>query len=244
MQWIAIHENVLGSKLRGFRKRIKCSEAEALGILTLLWLWARKNANKDGLLGNTDKEDISDALRPSIRKELDADVVTEALINEGWIDEDNGFFYIHDWTEWQSFWYTYLEKKEKDRLRKKAERDKKKEETSKVEETDKKSVSDKKDKKITRSKNKIEFAKYVLMTQKEYDTLVNKYGETFAQKCIEKLNNYKGANPKKRTYESDYRAILSWVVDEIKNRYRDIITTETVYENSTASNVNPFDNYR
>lgn len=87
MHWIAVHEEVLGSKLRGFRKRVKCSEAEALGILTVLWLWARKNADITGLLGNADRDDVASAIRPYLSDELNAKTVTDALIKEGWIDE-------------------------------------------------------------------------------------------------------------------------------------------------------------
>ena len=244
MQWIAIHEDVLGSKLRGLRKKIKCSEAEALGILTLLWLWARKNADKEGLLGNTDKEDIADAIRPSISKKLDAEAVTDALISEGWIDEDNGSFYIHDWGEWQSFWYTYLEKKEKDRIRKKAEREKKKEESAPIlqptlfqaeEELEK---PEKKPPKKKEEPAKINFAEFVTMTQQEHDSLVEKFGEKFTEKCIEKLDNYKGADPKKRKYKSDYRAILSWVVDEMKKTCSNLIAPKV------QQSGNPFSHYR
>lgn len=60
------------------------------------------------------------------------------------------------------------------------------------------------------TKPKISYAEYVLMQEKEYLSLVDKYGETFTRRCIEILNNYKGACGKK--YKSDYLAILNWVV--------------------------------
>jgi len=52
------------------------------------------------------------------------------------------------------------------------------------------------------------------MYQSEYDDLVNKHGKEFADKCVEKLDNYKGSSGKK--YENDYKAILSWVVGTVK----------------------------
>lgn len=64
---------------------------------------------------------------------------------------------------------------------------------------------------------KIEFAEFVHMKQSEYDTLVEKHGWAAADKFIEVLDNYKGANKKK--YDSDYRAILSWVVDKVKKEH-------------------------
>lgn len=57
---------------------------------------------------------------------------------------------------------------------------------------------------------KREFAEFVSMTNDEYSSLVTKLGEQGAKRCIEILDNYKGANGKK--YASDYRAILNWVV--------------------------------
>jgi len=59
----------------------------------------------------------------------------------------------------------------------------------------------------------ISYSDNVKLTKKEYNSLVAKYGNTNTQKFIEKLENYKGATGKK--YKSDYKAILSWVVDAI-----------------------------
>lgn len=61
---------------------------------------------------------------------------------------------------------------------------------------------------------KTHFAEFVTMTNDEYDKLVIAYGKEFADQCVEVLDNYKGANGK--TYKSDYRAILNWVVDKVK----------------------------
>ena len=54
------------------------------------------------------------------------------------------------------------------------------------------------------------FGEFVSMTDEEYSSLVAKLGEQGAKRCVEILDNYKGANGKK--YDSDYRAILNWVV--------------------------------
>jgi hypothetical protein len=60
---------------------------------------------------------------------------------------------------------------------------------------------------------KIQYAEFVKMTQKEYDTLLEKYGKDNLDKMIEVLDNYKGSKNKK--YASDYRAILTWVVERV-----------------------------
>ncbi len=62
--------------------------------------------------------------------------------------------------------------------------------------------------------NKNTYAEFVLMTPEEYQKLVNKYGEKNTKRFIEKLNNTKGAN-KKLKYDSDYFAILKWVVEAV-----------------------------
>lgn len=67
-----------------------------------------------------------------------------------------------------------------------------------------------------KEEEKIHFAEFVSMTNAEYEKLVSTYGKEFADQCIQKLDNYKGANGK--NYKSDYRAIGSWVVDEVKKK--------------------------
>ena len=82
------------------------------------------------------------------------------------------------------------------------------------------SILDKHKQNKTKTKNnkppvshKKQFAEFVTMTDAEYQKLVELYGEAFAQRCIEVLNNYKGASGKK--YKSDYMAILNWVVERV-----------------------------
>lgn len=237
VHWIAVHEEVLGSKLRGFRKRIKCSEAEALGILTLLWLWARKNADITGLLGNTDREDVSSALAPCIGSYLNANEVTEALIEEGWLDETNGQLYVHDWYEWQQYWYNYLEKKEKDKVRKRLEREKAKSDTHNKPDKDTSEGNPKKEKKP----KKKQYADKVRMQPAEYEKLVKTYGKEFTDKLIEELDNYKAASGKK--YAEDYRAILNWVVDKCEKKYPNLMKRQTS-SNDTQDDGNPFESYK
>lgn len=74
----------------------------------------------------------------------------------------------------------------------------------------------KKGSKGKKEEEKIHFAEFVSMTNAEYEKLVSTYGKEFADQCIKKLDDYKGSSGK--TYKSDYRAIGSWVVDEIKKK--------------------------
>lgn len=74
----------------------------------------------------------------------------------------------------------------------------------------------KRDCKGKKEEEKIHFAEFVSMTNAEYEKLVSTYGEEFANQCIKKLDDYKGSTGK--NYKSDYRAISSWVVDEVKKK--------------------------
>lgn len=67
-----------------------------------------------------------------------------------------------------------------------------------------------------KEEEKVHFAEFVSMTNAEYEKLVSTYGKDFADQCITSLDNYKGSSGKK--YKSDYRAILSWVIDKVKQK--------------------------
>ena len=99
-RWIALHEGVVGPKLRDFTKLAGCNEAEALGILDYVWLWAVKdNADSSGLLKKANLNDIADVFALKIDKSRDPMKVAQALVDAGWIDEMDGRYYIHDWPE-------------------------------------------------------------------------------------------------------------------------------------------------
>lgn len=76
-----------------------------------------------------------------------------------------------------------------------------------------------KDRRSKASDDKIEYAEYVRMTETEYNRLVEKHGEELTREFIAELDNYKGARPSKRKYESDYRAILNWVVEKVYKKH-------------------------
>lgn len=236
MDWIAVHSDVLGGKLRGLRKRIGCSEAEALGALTILWLWARNNASESGELRNTEESDIANAIEHSLSRNMDPVKVVEAMIIEGWIDKIEGVLFIHDWSEWQSYWYAYKKRKASDAERQRRHRLKEKEIEEEKPKEEPKPKAPKKPK-----EEKVKFAEFVQMKQEEFDKLVEQYGEPFAMQCITELDNYKGSSGKK--YKSDYRAILNWVVDRVKEKYPKLkaIVPQPIESDSGA---NSFEEYR
>lgn len=65
-----------------------------------------------------------------------------------------------------------------------------------------------------KSLEKVQWAENVAMTNAQYEKLLCTYGEADTKRLIEILDNYKGAIGKK--YEDDYRAILNWVVNRLK----------------------------
>lgn len=94
----------------------------------------------------------------------------------------------------------------------------------KVSKVNKKMINKKANLDIKEEKNK--YSEYVYMFEKEYNSLIDKYGKHNTQKMIEKLDAFKGS--KGKTYKDDYRAILNWVVEACKVKTLDDINE---YEN-------------
>jgi len=80
---------------------------------------------------------------------------------------------------------------------------------------------------ITPISPKVQLAEFVSMTNAEYDALVERFGESDTKVMIEILDNYKGSSG--RTYKSDYRAILSWVVHKLSETKKPKEQTLEVY---------------
>lgn len=69
--------------------------------------------------------------------------------------------------------------------------------------------------KLEKAEKKIEYAKMVTMTKEEHQDLINKYGEEMTKQLVEQLSLYKQC--KGKSYNSDYAAILYWVIERVKN---------------------------
>jgi len=72
--------------------------------------------------------------------------------------------------------------------------------------------------------DKIKLAEYVEMTKLEHVKLLTDYGEELTKKFITTLDNYKGSSGKK--YRSDYRAVLSWVIDKVKTNGKPVYNNQ------------------
>lgn len=83
---------------------------------------------------------------------------------------------------------------------------------------------------------KFKYAEFVTLTRGEYAKLCEQFGEDPTKRMIEILDNYKGAKGKR--YKSDYRAILTWVVDRYNEeimKYGDQWQTSSSNDNQGGS---------
>lgn len=79
-----------------------------------------------------------------------------------------------------------------------------------------KKMIQKKPKKKKEPKQK--YAEFVSLSKSEYEKLLSNHSEEEVKGYIYILDNYKGSSGKK--YKSDYRAILTWVIDAYNERVR------------------------
>lgn len=148
MAWITVDQKLIGGKLRDFAKRSGISQNEAIGILIRLWLWGIDNAEEDGRIIAAEHEDIEETIRPGFL-ETDRSTISDIvdnLIACGWIDQEDGSLYLHDWVDWRSYYTSYEQKKEKNAERMRNYRAGKKKETDPDSEPEKKPAESEKKK--------------------------------------------------------------------------------------------------
>lgn len=71
---------------------------------------------------------------------------------------------------------------------------------------------------------KIKYATKVELTENEYQRLINEHGEEKTNQLIKQLDLYKKATGKR--YESDYAAILYWVIERVKEIDKNVINKQ------------------
>lgn len=247
--WISVHDTVDGPKLRKLKMLAGCSKGEALGVLTAVWQWGAKNADEDGRIRDSTEDDIAYVVLPYLSNGVDSREFVENMVEAGWIDREGDELYFHDWEEWQGPWYKYQREKNRDterrRKRRRAKRDANGEsstrpdgeepgaETEASQEGQEPTQQAEKPKKATKPKpEKKKYAEFVSLTEEEYWKLVERFGEPAVQKMIDVLDNYKGQNGKK--YASDYRAILNWVCERVKEKNPGLIRPQAPPQSTTG----------
>ena len=230
MAWIESHQTLVKHpKTLKLARRLQISIPTVIGHLHMLWWWALEYA-QDGDLTKCDVEDIAIAMD----WQGDAQELINALVDVGFLDQMYESLSIHDWYEYAG---RLIERRAEDAERKRKERERKRSSNKKqdvqemsdgrpddvtgmscvtVPKPIPKPIPNIKDKKhiralIDTTKNK--YGEFVSLTDDEYQKLVEANGKEFTDRCVEVLDNYKGASGKR--YKSDYRAILNWVVGRV-----------------------------
>lgn len=136
MAWISVHEEIIGKKSRRLSKNLGCSQAEAIGILNIIWLWGLNNAEQSGEISDASLNDIADAIPAGmVSQGLDPITIINTMVETHWIDDINGTLYLHDWDHWQEQWYKCISRRayDADQKRKKRSREKEEKEREKIE---------------------------------------------------------------------------------------------------------------
>lgn len=97
MAWIELHQSLPSHRktrklARLLGLKVPGGIPQAIGHLTMLWLWSVDNAI-DGDLSGIEPEDISDAAGWMKNPEI----LVDALVSSGFLDSD---MYIHDWDDY------------------------------------------------------------------------------------------------------------------------------------------------
>ena len=225
---IFVQKEILGRRLRLLEKIANCSLEEAVGLIIELWMVAAEKADETGRISPEENQDFM------------SDEHLEAFELSGLIRREDEAVILEDFDEIISparILKEYDDKLDKkrhlDMLRKQrrraelkaekspelpAEKPVEKPEPIDVQEPENADVvppaPEKKSKRAEKPKK--EYAEHVRMTEDQYMKLVTQYGQEAADECVAALNNYKGS--KGRSYKDDYLAILSWVIDRVKEK--------------------------
>lgn len=88
------HDIELKQKFKSFKRRMKLPLWQAKGILQSIWDFTTTNA-MNGDIGKFSNQNIADA----IEYDDDPDFLMDTLYQEGWLDCEDGVFWVHDWYE-------------------------------------------------------------------------------------------------------------------------------------------------
>ena len=198
-------------------------EADSIIVIWFKLLCMAGKQNNGGVFMMNDKMPYTEEMLSIIfrRKPTIVILALKTFEKFGMIEIINSTITIPNWDKHQNI--DGLDKiKEQTRLRVEKYRDKQKLLTGNVSVT-LRNATDKSriDKKRKEKEIKDIYADFVSMLPKEYEKLIEQFGEKGTKDRIENLNLYKGSKGIK--YESDYLTILSW---ERKNKLKNKTQTE------------------
>ena len=109
MPWFEAHDTLpRHPKTLKLASLLNIERREAVGILYELFAWGLFAAEKDGLLEGLSADDIGKALDfPTPKKRR---MVVDALVSAGYLDYEDGSYYIHNWYEYAGKWNESREK--------------------------------------------------------------------------------------------------------------------------------------
>ena len=200
MAWIESHQGLRDHpKTKRLMRYLAISLPTAIGYLHNFWWWALDHA-QDGSLDKYDAYDIADATA----WEGDAEMFLKGLVDAGFIDEENGELFIHDWMDYAG---RLIERRQKDAERKRKERT--------VQGTSeghpKESIRNRtltvpipKDKKIKDIYRKIQ---HLILTVEEHEKLLEKYPAAEVEAVLDRMENYS----KLKNYVSAYKTANNWL---------------------------------
>lgn len=117
MAWIEVHQGLREhKKLYACAELLNISRVEMLGTVISLWLWALDNAQNGSLEGISTRT----IARVCDWPEKKAKVLVEALVSTGWLERNGDRLMIHDWMDYAG---RLMERREKDRKRKRKSTD-------------------------------------------------------------------------------------------------------------------------
>ena len=208
VRWIKIYTDMISNKKI---KRIrKLPEGNNIVLIWVFLLAQAGECNKSGALYLTD----AIAFRPedlAIEFDYDVTVINLALITLerfSMIEVFEEIIYIKNWDEYQNI--EGMDKiREQTRLRNIKYREKRKQLLlSDVSVTSHDDTELDLELDLDKEINKKEYAQKVYLFDKEYQKLIERFGEDDTEYWIDKLSQYKVK--KNKNYESDYMTVLSW----------------------------------
>lgn len=217
VKWIKIVTDIFNNKK--IKQIDAMPDADSILVIWFKLICLAGNINESGLIVLTkDLAYTDEMLATEFRKPLNTiRLALKIFENFGMIEIVDNIYRISNWEKYQNI--EGLEKiREQTRHRVAKHRENQRLLTSNVTVThgNATDIDKNKNKKEKKKEKKDIYSDSVYLSDTEYQKLIEQYGLSATKEMITILDNYKGSSGKK--YKSDYKAILSWVVDSYKNK--------------------------